>query len=183
MARSGGARVMAGPDHKRAKPFRRRHPGESPGLLTRLRRDDLQALASGRFYHHTLIGRVPAELKLRIGQRWPGDIRRGEAVAAGEIELAGELVRHPAPRWFPPSAGPQWLAAWHSFGWIADLATAGGAAREATADLVQSWLLENAAWHGIAWRADVLATRVFAWVEQFDEIVRGAPHQTVRHAL
>ena len=118
---------MAAPTDKGARHFRRRHPGESPGLVTRLRRDALQALASGRFYHHTLIGRVPAELKLRIGQRWPGDIRRGEAVAAGEIELAGELVRHPAPRWFPPSAGPEWLAAWHSFGWIADLATAGGA--------------------------------------------------------
>jgi len=174
---------MAAPTDKGAKPFRRRHPGESPGLVTRLRRDALQALASGRFYHHTLIGRVPAELKLRIGQRWPGDIRRGEALAAGEIELAGELVRHPAPRWFPPSAGPEWLAAWHSFGWIADLATASGAAREATADLVQSWLLENAAWHGIAWRADVLATRVFAWVEHFDEIVRRDHDQTLRRAM
>src|SRR6266404_4244481 len=183
MARSGAVRVMAAPTDKGARPFRRRHPGESPGLVTRLRRDALQALASGRFYHHTLIGRVPAELKLRIGQRWPGDIRRGEAVAAGEIELAGELVRHPAPRWFPPSAGPEWLAAWHSFGWIADLATAGGAAREATADLVQSWLLENAAWHGIAWRADVLATRVFAWVEHFDEIVRRDHDQTLRRAM
>src|SRR5882724_12633797 len=110
MARSGAARVMAAPTDKGARPFRRRHPGESPGLVTRLRRDALQALASGRFYHHTLIGRVPAELKLRTGQRWPGDIRRGEAVVAGEIELAGELVRHPAPRWFPPSAGPEWLA-------------------------------------------------------------------------
>jgi uncharacterized heparinase superfamily protein len=183
MARSGAARVMAAPTDKGARPFRRRHPGESPGLVTRLRRDALQALASGRFYHHTLIGRVPAELKLRIGQRWPGDVRRGEAVAAGEIELAGELVRHPAPRWFPPSAGPEWLAAWHSFGWIADLATAGGAAREATADLVQSWLLENAAWHGIAWRADVLATRVFAWVEHFDEIVRRDHDQTLRRTM
>jgi uncharacterized heparinase superfamily protein len=174
---------MAAPTDKGAKPFRRRHPGESPGLLTRLRRDALQALASGRFYHHTLIGRVPEELKLRIGQRWPGDTKRGEAVAAGEIEFAGELVRHPSPRWFPPSAGPEWLAAWHGFGWIADLATAGGTAREATADLVQSWLLENAAWHAIAWRADVLATRVFAWVEHFDEIVRRDHDRTLRGAM
>jgi uncharacterized heparinase superfamily protein len=174
---------MAAPTDKGAKPFRRRHPSESPGLLTRLRRDALQALASGRFYHHTLISRVPGELKLRIGQRWPGDTRRGEAVAAGEIELAGELVRHPSPRWFPQSAGPEWLAAWHGFGWIADLATAGGAAREATPDLVQSWLLDNAAWHGIAWRADVLATRVFAWVEHFDEIVRRDHDQALRRAM
>jgi uncharacterized heparinase superfamily protein len=174
---------MAAPTDKAAKPSRRYHPGESPGLLTRLRRDALQALASGRFYHHTLIGRVPAELKLRIGQRWPGDANRGEAVAAGEIELAGELVRHPSPRWFPPSAGPEWLAAWHGFGWIADLATAGGAAREATGDLVRSWLLENVAWHAVAWRADVLATRVFAWIEHFDEIVRRDHDQALRRAM
>jgi uncharacterized heparinase superfamily protein len=61
-------------------------------LLTRLRRDALQALAAGPLYRHTLIGRIPADLKLRIAQRWPGDPKRGTAIAAGEIELAGELV-------------------------------------------------------------------------------------------
>src|SRR5262245_39316024 len=163
---------MAASTDKGAPLFRQRSPGDSPGLLTRLRRDALQSLASGRFYHHTLIGRAPTELKLRIGQRWPGDAKRGAAIAEGEIELAGELIRHPSPRWFPPSAGPEWLAAWHSFGWVTDLPTAGGAAREAAGDLVQSWLRENVAWHGITWRADVLATRVFAWIAHFDEIVR-----------
>src|SRR5207244_4491639 len=167
--------MPASPIQKRA-PVRQHPSGDSPGLLTRLRRDALQAFAAGRLYRHTLIGRVPAELKLRIGQRWPGDANRGTAIAGGEIELAGELVRHPSPRWFPPSAGPEWLAAWHSFGWIADLTTAGGAAggaaRDATSDLVRSWLRENAAWHDVTWRADVLATRVFAWVGHFDEILK-----------
>src|SRR5438067_9742285 len=116
---------------------------DSPGLLTRLRRDTLQALAAGPLYRHTLIGRVPADLRLRIAQRWPGDSKRGAAIAAGEIELAGELVRTPAPRWHPPSAGPEWLAAWHGFGWIADLAAAGGGARETMRDLVQSWISEH----------------------------------------
>ncbi len=100
---------------------------DSPGLLTRLRRDALQALAAGPLYRHTLIGRVPADLRLRIAQRWPGDAKRGAAIVAGEIELAGELVRDPTPRWFPPSAGQEWLAAWHGFGWIADVAAAGAA--------------------------------------------------------
>ena len=49
--------------------------------------------------------------------------------------------------------------------------------------MVQSWLLENAAWHGVAWRADVLATRVFAWIEHFDEIVRRDHDQTLRRAM
>src|SRR5438552_10279600 len=174
--------MPASSDQKRA-PVRRHHTGDSPGLLTRLRRDALQAFAAGRLYRHTLIGRVPAELKLRIGQRWPGDANRGTAIAGGEIELAGELIRHPSPRWFPPSAGPEWIAAWHSFDWIADLPTAGGAARQAAGDLVQSWLRENVAWHGIAWRADVLATRVFAWIAHFDEIVRRDHDQTLHRAV
>ena len=120
---------------------------------------------------------------MRVGQRWPGDARRGAAIAGGEIELAGELVRQPSPRWFPAAAGPEWLAAWHGFGWIADLATAGGAARDAAGDLVQSWLRENTAWDGVAWRSDVLATRVFAWIAHFDEIVRHDQDHTLRRAM
>src|SRR5208337_546019 len=111
--------------------------GGAPGLLTRLRRDALQMLAAGPLYRHTLIGPVPDELKLQIGQLWPGDEKRGAAIASGEIELAGETVRNPSPRWFPPSAGPEWLAAWHGFGWLADLAAAGGTARETARELVQ----------------------------------------------
>src|SRR6266849_6406657 len=153
-------------------PVRRRYASDSPDLLTRLRRDALQTLAAGRFYRHTLIGRVPTELKLRIGQRWPGDASRGAAIAGGEIELAGELVRHPSPRWFPPSAGPEWLAAWPGFGWIADLAAAGGTARDAARDHVQSWIAENTGWNSIAWRSDILATRIFAWIVHFDELVK-----------
>ena len=156
---------------------------DSPGLFTRLRRDALQALAAGPLYKHTLIGRVPADLKLRIAQRWPGDAKRGTAIAAGEIELAGELVRAPAPRWSPPSAGQEWLAAWHGFGWIADIAAAGGGAREATRDLVQSWIDENTGWNGVGWRSDVLATRVFAWIAHFDEIVRRDQDDPLRRAM
>jgi uncharacterized heparinase superfamily protein len=162
----------------------RRHlAGDSPGLLTRLRRDALQALAAGPFYRHTLIGRIPDDLRVRIGLRWPGDAKRGTAIASGEIELSGELIRNPSPRWFPPSAGPEWIAAWNSFGWIADLIEAGGPARDVTGDLVRSWLRDNSAWHGVAWRSDVLATRVFAWLAQFDEIVRRDQDHTLRRAI
>src|SRR5262245_1213153 len=124
---------------KTVGPARRYLAGDAPGLLTRLRRDALQALAAGPLYHHTLIGPVPADLTLRIGLRWPGDPRRGEAIASGEIELGGELIRNPSPRWLPPSAGLEWIAAWHGFGWIADLTAAGGSARDAASDLVRSW--------------------------------------------
>lgn len=161
-----------------------RPPGsDSPGLLTRLRRDALQALAGGPLYRHTLMGRVPADLKLRIAQRWPGDAKRGAAIVGGEIELAGELVRAPAPRWSPPSAGSEWLAAWHGFGWLADCAAAGSMAREAARELVQSWIAENTGSTGVAWRSDVLATRLCSWIAHFDEIVRREQDDPLRRAM
>ena len=174
---------MTAPTDKELTLSPRRPARDDPGLLTRLRRDALKALAGGSLNRHTLVGRVPNDLRIRIGQRWPGDPARGAAIAGGEIELAGELVRHPSPRWSPPSVGSQWLAAWHGFDWIADLTTAGGAARDAAGDLVQSWLHENAVWPDVAGRADVVATRVFAWVAQFDEIGRRDQDHSLRRAI
>jgi uncharacterized heparinase superfamily protein len=169
---------------KRGRTIAGRPPeSDSPGLLTRLRRDALRALAGGPFYRHTLIGRVPADLRLRIAQRWPGDAKRGAAIVAGEIELAGELVRAPAPRWSPPSAGSKWLAEWHGFGWLADAAAAGSVAREAARELVQSWIAENIGSTGIAWRSDVLATRLFSWIAHFDEIVKREHDDPLRRAV
>ena len=171
-SRSGGRPIGTG-----------RSASDSPGLLTRLRRDALQALAAGPFYRHTLVGRVPGDLKLRIAQRWPGDGKRGAAIAAGEIELAGELVRSPSPRWAPSSVGPEWFAAWHGFGWIADVVAAGAVSREALRELVQSWIAENTSWKGAPWRSDVLATRLFVWIAYFDEIVKRDQDDPLRRTI
>ena len=100
--------MTAAADGKRGELIANRRAGvDAPGLLTRLRRDALQTLAAGPFYRHTLIGRIPSDLRFRIVQRWPGDARRGAAIIGGEIELAGELARTPSPRWSPPAAGPE----------------------------------------------------------------------------
>ena len=127
---------------------------------------------------------MPADLRLRIGQRWPGDPARGAAIAGGEIELAGELVRHPSPRWFPPSAGPHWLAAWHGFDWIADLTTAGGAARDAArrsgAELAAR---EYRLAPGSPGGPTCVATRIFAWIAHFDEIVGRDQDHSLRRAM
>jgi len=48
---------------------------------------------------------------------------------------------------------------------------------------VQSWLHENAVWPDVAGRADVVATRVFAWVAQFDEIGRRDQDHSLRRAI
>ncbi len=156
---------------------------EVPDAFTRLRRNALRALAAGPFYRHTLIGRVPADLRLKLNERWPGDGKRGAAVLAGDIEFSGELVRSPMPVWFPPGVEPGWLAAWHGFGWLADLIGIGAAARDPARALVHSWLAESSAWHPIAWRSDVVATRIFAWIVHFDEIAGREADRPLRRAM
>ena len=81
--------------NRRRRPPPEPRAGAGPGILTRMRRDMLHSLAGTRFYRHTLLGRVPSGIELKIGQAWPGDPKRGAAIAAGEIELAGELVHDP----------------------------------------------------------------------------------------
>jgi uncharacterized heparinase superfamily protein len=164
-------------------PVRQVPAGDRPGPLTRLWRDALQALKGGRLYRHTLTGPVPPDLRLKIGPRWPGDADRGAAIAAGEIGFAGELIRNPAPRWFPPGAGEGWLAAWHGFDWLGDLVLAGAAGREETRALVRSWIADNSRLRGIAWRSDVLATRIFAWIVHFDEIAGRGADPALRRAV
>ena len=148
-----------------------------------MRRGILRSLAATRLYRHSLHGRAPAGVELKIGQAWPGDPKHGAAIAAGEIELAGELVRDPSPRWFPDAAGEEWLACWHGFEWMSDLVAAGAAARGAARELVQSWLTAEIPCHSIAWRSDVLATRLFAWISHFDEIVEGAQRPTLQRTV
>lgn len=151
--------------------------------MTRLRRDTLRALAARPLYRHTLLGRTPGDLRLRIAERWPGDARRGAAILAGDIELAGALLRNPAPVWSPPEASEDWLAAWHGFGWLADLMAVGPSAREVARAFVQSWLQSNPAWNPISWRSDVVATRLFAWIVHFDEIAGREQDRALRHAM
>ena len=157
--------------------------GVASGLLTRLRRDALQALAAAPLYHHTLIGPVPADLRCRLGERWPGDPKRGAAIFEGDIELHGETVRNPAPVWSPRSASPEWLAEWHGFTWIADLISVGPEAREAARALIQSWLRENTRWDPIVWRSDVIATRLFSWGVHLDEIAARESDRPLRRAI
>jgi uncharacterized heparinase superfamily protein len=153
------------------------------GWLTRLRRDAIQKFASGPFYRYTLVGRAPAELRFKITAAWPGDRKRGAAIVSGEIELAGELIRNPSPRWFPLDAGEEWLAAWHGFGWLSDLIAAGASGRQAAQELMQSWLAARIPWHAVAWRSDVLATRIFASLAYFEEISGRDKDPAFRRAL
>jgi uncharacterized heparinase superfamily protein len=140
-------------------------------------------LAAAPFYRQTLIGPTPSRLRLKLGERWPGDPRRGEAILAGNIEFAGELLRRPTPAWLPPEAHPEWLAQWHGFGWLDDLIAVGASARDPARVLVQSWLSDGAACHPVTWRPDVAATRILAWIVHFEELTGREADRALRRAM
>jgi uncharacterized heparinase superfamily protein len=142
-------------------PTREAAGGGATALFARLRRHAIRALAAGPFYRRSLIGRAPEDLRHRIGEHWPGEPKRGAAILAGDIELAGELVRNPSPAWFPPAAGPEWLAAWHGFSWLADLASAGEEAREAARALITA---ARRSGHGTRSAGATCRLWVYAWI-------------------
>jgi uncharacterized heparinase superfamily protein len=167
---------------KRRKSPREHRSGDHPAILVRLQRDLLRSLIARRFYRYTLKGRVPTGIGPKAAQAWPGDPKRGMAIVAGDIALAGKLVRSPSPRWAPPADAEQWYAAWAGFDWLADVVAAGPAARDTARELVHSWLAEKADFRSVAWRSDVLGTRLFAWITHFDEIV-GSKDPAFRRAV
>jgi uncharacterized heparinase superfamily protein len=160
-----------------------RQQSESTDPLIRFRRNMWRRLLMTPVYRYTLIGRTPAALRFRLSERWSGDEQRGQAILQGEIEFAGELVRHPKPAWHPPGVGEAWLMAWHGFDWLGDLISGGNAARDPARALIQSWLDENAASHAVTWRSDVVATRIFAWIVHFDEIAGREADRPLQRAM
>ncbi len=140
------------------------------------------ALPLARFRRRAQVELPMSANPVVIDAVWPGDPRRGAALAAGEIAFYGEVVRDPSPRWLP-AASEAWLAAWHGFDWIADLVAAGSARRATARELVESWLAEDIGRRSVAWRPDVTATRLFAWVTHFGEIAGASCPTSVRRAL
>jgi uncharacterized heparinase superfamily protein len=139
------------------------------GVASRLRRRLMAAFCQTQVYRLTLIGSVPKGLVLALPIRWPGDVTRGALLLAGEFTLAGETVRQPAPRGDPQGPGEDWLAEYHGFGWLADLAATGNiAARDVARQAMGEWLKADRIWRSLAWRADVVAARLVAWVTLFD---------------
>src|SRR5260370_40114533 len=84
-------------------------------MAHRLRRRAMALLCRTRLYRYTLAGRTPREFVKNLAIRWPGDGKRGAALLAGNIQLAGETVRLAAPYAAPEEAGTDWLAEFHRF--------------------------------------------------------------------
>ena len=133
----------------------------------------LRSVSARRLDRYGFLGRVPTEINVKLGQPWPGDPKRGLAIAAGDLEFAGELVRDPTLCWSPAAGAEDWLAVWHGFAWLSDVLAVGSAAREVARKLVQSWLAEEIDSRSVVWRSDVVGTRLFAWIAHFDEIAGG----------
>jgi uncharacterized heparinase superfamily protein len=116
---------------------------------------------------------VPTGIGVKIGQTWPGDPKRGMAIAAGDIRFAGKSVSGPAAGQLVLEGAAEPDAAWHGFEWIADLVAAGPAARDSARESVQKWLAQEPDFGSAAWRSDVIGTRLFTWINHFDDIVGG----------
>lgn len=147
-------------------------PIAGDSVTNRLRRRAVAALCGTRVYGFTLGRSAPKALALGLPIRWPGDAARGALLLGGEFVLAGETVRQPAPLGDPAGPGEEWLAEFHGFGWLADLAATGNAAaRDVGRAVIAAWLDANPMWRPLIWRADVLAARLAAWITQFDAFV------------
>lgn len=120
-------------------------------------------------YRLTLGGRSPVALALVPPDPWPGDAARGTAILNGALGFDGETLRGGAVVWYPAGMSDNWLAALHGFDWLRDLRAVGGdAARRRARELVDGWTMHAFRWHPVAWRPDVVATRLFAWLGQYE---------------
>ena len=149
-----------------------------------VQRRAMALLCGMRLYRFTLAGAAPRELAKNLAIRWPGDAKRGTALLDGDFRLAGETLRLAAPYAAPHEASADFLAEFHGFAWLADLATLGSAeAREIGRSAVASWIADNPTWHAASWRSDILAARLVAWVTQFDSLFAATGEDPLRDAL
>src|SRR3954447_5829602 len=149
-----------------------------------VRRRAMALLCGMRLYRVTLAGSAPREFDKPLAIRWPGDAKRGAALLVGDFHLAGETLRLSPPFAAPTQASEEFLAEFHSFTWLADLATLGSAeAREIGRSMIAAWIAGNPTWHPLSWRSDILAERLITWITQFDSFFAGGGEDRLRAAL
>jgi uncharacterized heparinase superfamily protein len=159
-------------------------PGVAGKMSNAVRRRGMALLCGMHLYRFTLAGSAPREFARNLAIRWPGDAKRGTALLAGDFHLAGETLRIGAPYAAPVLASADFLAEFHSFSWLADLATLGSVeAREMGRTAIATWIADNATWHNVAWRCEILAARLVAWVTQFESFFAAGGDDRLRDGL
>ncbi len=127
-------------------------------------------LFASPFYRAMLSGPPAFQLSVVPPDPWAGDADRGAAILGGTFPFAhsvetaeGEAV------WDVAGAPPAWRDELHSFQWLADLRTVGGApARRCARELIAGWCKRYGWWHPVAWRPAVLVRRVAAWFGHYE---------------
>src|SRR5258708_381354 len=153
-------------------------------MSSAVRRRAMALLCGMRLYRFSLAGSAPREFDKNLAIRWPGDAKRGAALLTGDFHLGGETLRLSPPYAAPTQASAAFLAEFHGFTWLPDLATMGSAeAREIGRSAIAAWIAGNATWHAVSWRSDILAARLIAWITQFESFFAGGGEDRLRDSL
>tara|TARA_R110001592_G_scaffold3525_8_gene19843 strand:+ start:7436 stop:9067 length:1632 start_codon:yes stop_codon:yes gene_type:complete len=121
------------------------------------------------FYDWSLKGNTPDRLVVKPVDQWPGSAERAQELldAAGVIDRTGPQWY--AEWWDPEEADEVWTSHIHSFSWLRDLRTLGGArAKEQGRLMIESWLESHNSWDAQSWRTDILGRRLSMWVCHYD---------------
>ncbi len=121
------------------------------------------------FYDWSLKGNVPDRMVVKPVDPWRGNPER-----AKELLAAAGVVDRTGPQWYsqwwnPEDADDIWLSHIHSFSWLRDLRTLGGArAKEQGRLMIENWIDNYNHWNFDIWRNDILGRRVSMWVCHYD---------------
>lgn len=154
-------------------------------------------------YRLVIAGKAPDRLAAQPLDLWTGNMARGQDLLRGSFEFAGRTIvqdtaAFDGPGWFPPEAGPAWIAELHGFDWLRDLAAlSGDAARQRARQLVSAWIRRFSRWDSRAWHPAATGRRIAAWIGQsaffcdsaddafraafFDSLARQARHLARSH--
>jgi uncharacterized heparinase superfamily protein len=116
------------------------------------------------FYRRLLTGQLADHISYHPADTIPRSLTDADALLRGRFRFQGETAEAGERSIFdstPPSA--EWLAALHSFAWLAPLSAAGGeAARTLATNLMTQWLRRNSHYTEPGWQAQILARRLIA---------------------